>query len=52
MSGREDVAALEGVGAAHRAGLLAEAAVEAAHHLALPIEVGEALLDQAVELQK
>ena len=49
--GREDVAALQRVGAAHRAGLLAEAAVEAAHHLALPVEVGEPLLHHAVELQ-
>src|SRR5262249_55144654 len=49
--GREDVASLERVGAAHRAALLAQAPVEAAHDLALTVEVRELLLDHAVEEQ-
>ena len=49
--GRHDVAALQRVGRADRAGLLAQAAVQASHHLALPVEVGELLLHHPVELQ-
>ena len=40
----------QGVGAAHRGRLLAAAGIEAAHHLALAVEVAQPLLHHAVQL--
>ena len=48
----DDVLRLEGVGAAHRGRLLAAAGVEPAHHLALPVEIAQPVLDHPVELHE